>query len=231
MKLSGARTALAVLLPILALVVSLSCGQEKVAVANPSDTPTPDEFLVRGDCSRKADEEAGRIYGQDASLNSETERFNKFFTDVILVGVVYGKDETDYPTGSDFEELYQTLLGESAYVSQRRKAAWDYQDRLFNECMEAHGISPQPEPEMDATARCIAEGVARAWKQYGDGALDYTDEVEFIFDQHGELSVGEAWSIADDYWHQLVKSPFKNPAAFELATSGGCAPKVATPAS
>jgi hypothetical protein len=226
MKQSGARTAIVVLLPVLALVVSLSCGQEKVTVANPSDTPTPDERLIRGDCMHKAGEEAGRIYGQDASLNPDTERFNKFSLDVILVGVVYGKDETDYPTGSDFEELYQALLGESAYVSQRRKEAWDYRYSLFNQCLEAHGVSSQPEPEMDATTRCIAEGVARDWKQYGDDALDYTDEVNFIFDQHGELSVGEAWSIADDYWHQLGKSPFKNPAAFELATSGGCAPKV-----
>jgi len=190
----------------------------------PPATPTPSEFEVRYDCSTKADQEARTIYGQDAQLNPNTDRFNEFFKDVILVGLTYGRDETA-PVGPDFEEAYLTLVGESAYVSERRKEAWDYRWRLFDDCMEAQGIAVDPEPALDTTTRCVAEGVARAWSQYGDHALDYTDEVLFTFDeQPSELSIGEAWQIAVDYQRQIGKSPFKNPGAFEFATSGHCDP-------
>ncbi len=206
---------------LIATVLTTACGSDSPA---PAATATPSEFLVRGDCFRRADEEAGRIYGQDADLNSNTDRFNEFFKDVILVGLTYGRDETAL-VGSDFEEAYLTLVGESAYVSERRKEAWDYQNRLFDECIEAQGIAAQPDPALDTTTRCVAEGVARAWSQYGDHALDYTDEILFIFDeQPSELSIGEAWQIAVDYQRKFGESPFKNPAAFELATSGGCDP-------
>jgi hypothetical protein len=170
------------------------------------------------------------MYGQptltplETATDPEGDRFNEFYKDVILVALMYGRDETA-DIGSDFEETYRALFPQSAYRTDPRIEYWM---KMFDQCLEAHGIAPYREPKMDATTRCVTESVAEAWKQYGDGALDYADELAFTFhelaEKGTELSIGEAWSIAEDYRQQTGRSPFKNPAAFELATSRNCEP-------
>jgi hypothetical protein len=204
--------------------------------ASRGDTPRPEltraatERTARVDCSDIVSSQERSTYGDIAVGGTvHTYRFDDFDHDVILVGLTYGRDETA-SMGSDFEDIYEALLGDSAYLSELHKQYWEGHTERFDECLRAHGIEPSAESEgkTDATTRCVAEGVAEAWKQYGDGALDYTNELTFTFDKLAdrgtELSIGEAWSIADDYRRQTGRSPFKNPAAFELATSRNCEP-------
>ena len=89
----------------LVALVSYACSTTSKVTVEPTSTAAPDELLVRGDCSRQASDDAQKVYGEDASLNPETDRFNAFCDDVILIGLAYGRDETA-SLGSDFEELY-----------------------------------------------------------------------------------------------------------------------------